>query len=53
MRETCLAAEETIKGLSDKKKDQLVMPDFDEAAFEALEQELTDKEPGKKESTKK
>jgi len=53
MRETCLAAEETIKGLSDKKKDQLIMPEFDEAAFEALEQELTEKEPGKKESSKK
>jgi hypothetical protein len=43
MRETCIEAEETIKGLSDKKKDQLKMPEFDEAAFEALEKELTEK----------
>jgi len=45
MRETCIAAEATIKSLSDKKKDQLKLPEFDEAAFEALEKELTEKEP--------
>ncbi len=37
MRETCIQAQATIKGLSDKKKDQLKQPKFDEAAFEALE----------------
>ena len=53
MREACIEAEATIKGLSDKEKDQLKMPEFDEAAFEALEKELTEKEPTKKESPKK
>ena len=43
MRETCLQAETTIKSLSDKKKDQLVMPEFDEAAFEALQETLAEK----------
>jgi len=37
MRETCIQAQATIKGLSDKKKDHLKLPKFDEAAFEALE----------------
>ena len=44
MRETCIEAQATIKGLSDKKKDQLVIPEFDEAAFEALEKALTEEE---------
>jgi len=44
MRETCIEAEATIKGLSDKKEDQLVIPEFDEAAFEALEKALTEEE---------
>ena len=37
MHETCLQAAKTIKDLSDKKKDQLKVPDFDEAEFAALE----------------
>ena len=44
MRETCIEAQATIKGLSDKKKDQLVIPEFDEVAFEALEKALTEEE---------
>jgi colicin import membrane protein len=43
MHETCLQAESTIKTLSDKKKDQLKLPPFDEAAFAALEQALAEK----------
>jgi len=43
MHETCLQAESTIKKLSDKKKDQLKLPEFDVAAFEALEQALAEK----------
>jgi colicin import membrane protein len=43
MRETCIQAEATIKGLSDKKKDHLKLPKFDEAAFEALETLLDEK----------
>jgi myosin heavy subunit len=43
MRETCVQAQATIKGLSDKKKDQLKLPKFDEAAFEALETLLDEK----------
>lgn len=43
MRETCIQAEATIKSLSDKKKDQLVMPEFDETAFEALQETLAEK----------
>ena len=43
MREPCIQAQATIKGLSDKKKDQLKLPKFDEAAFEALETLLTEK----------
>jgi colicin import membrane protein len=43
MRETCLQAETTIKRLSDDEKDQLELPEFDEAAFETLEQALTEK----------
>jgi len=40
MRETCLQAQATIKSLSDKKKDQLTLPEFDEAAFEELHKAL-------------
>ena len=43
MRETCVQAEATIKGLSDKKKDQISLPEFDEAAFEALQAALAEK----------
>jgi len=43
MHETCLQAETTIKKLSDKKKDQIKVPAFDEAAFESLEQSLAEK----------
>lgn len=43
MRETCLEAEATIKRLSDDKKDQLILPDFDEKAFEELEKALAEK----------
>ena len=43
MRETCLQAQATIKGLSDKKEDQLKLPAFDETAFEALETLLAEK----------
>lgn len=43
MRETCVEAEATIKRLSDKKKDQISLPDFDEKAFEELEKALAEK----------
>jgi colicin import membrane protein len=43
MRETCIEAKATIKGLSDKKKDQLKLPEFDEVAFEELEKSLAEK----------
>ena len=43
MRETCVEAEATIKSLSDKKKDHLKMPEFDEVAFEALQETLAEK----------
>jgi len=43
MHETCQQAESTIKKLSDKKKDQLKLPEFDVAAFDALEQALAEK----------
>lgn len=43
MRQTCLQAEETIKRLSDKKADQISLPDFDETAFDELEQALAEK----------
>lgn len=42
LHETCLQAEETIKGLSDKKKDQLKVPEFNEAEFETLAKESPD-----------
>ena len=38
--EICQQADATIKGLSDKKKDQLKLPTLDEAALETLEQAL-------------
>ena len=41
MHEACLQAESTIKKLSDKKKDQLKVPDLDQDALEALEKALT------------
>jgi len=44
MRETCVQAEATIKSLSDKKKDQLILPEFDEAAFEELYKTLVGEE---------
>lgn len=40
MHETCVEAEATIASLSDKKKDQLSVPELDEAALESLEQAL-------------
>lgn len=40
MHETCVKAEATIAGLSDKKKDQITVPELDAAALEALEQAL-------------
>ncbi|MCP4333297.1 MAG: hypothetical protein GY785_11635 [Gammaproteobacteria bacterium] len=43
LHETCLQADETIKGLSDKKKDHITIPAFDAAAFEALEQDQPEK----------
>jgi len=43
MRETCIQAQATIKGLSDNKKDHLKLPAFDETAFEALETLLAEK----------
>ena len=49
LHETCLQADETIKGLSDEKKDHITIPAFDAAAFEALEQEQPEK-PSEKSS---
>ena len=40
LRDTCQQAQATIAGLSDKKKDQLTLPEFDDAAFEALQESL-------------
>ena len=48
LHETCLQADEIIKGLSDTKKDHITIPTFDAAAFEALEQEEPEKPPKKK-----
>ena len=42
MHATCVEAEATIASLSDKKKDQIKVPDLDEASLEALEQALSD-----------
>ena len=43
LHETCVKAEATIAGLSDKKKDQIKVPELDEAALESLEQALSEK----------
>jgi len=43
LHQACLDAEATIKKLSDKKGDQLKVPDLDQTALEALEKELTEK----------
>lgn len=43
MHETCVQADTTIKNLSDKKKDQLKLPELDTAAIESLEQALAEK----------
>ncbi len=43
LHETCVQADETIKGLSDKKKDHIKIPAFDAAEFEALDQAETKK----------
>ncbi len=40
MHETCVKAEATIAGLSDNKKDQITVPELDQAALESLEQAL-------------
>ena len=40
---TCVEAEATIAKLSDKKKDQITVPELDEASLEALEQALGEK----------
>jgi colicin import membrane protein len=47
LHETCLQADETIKGLSDKKKDHITIPAFDAAAFEALEQDQPEEQSKK------
>ena len=41
LQQTCTQADATIKQLSDKKKDQIKIPDVDEAALEALEAGLS------------
>jgi tRNA(Ile)-lysidine synthase TilS/MesJ len=43
LHETCVKAEATISSLSDKKKDQITVPDLDEAALEALQQAIEGK----------
>ena len=43
LHQACLEAEATIKQLSDKKKDQLKVPDFDQTALEELEKALAEK----------
>jgi colicin import membrane protein len=43
LHETCQQAADRIKKLSDKKKDQLKIPDFDLVAIEELEKILADK----------
>ena len=43
LHQACLDAEATIKKLSDKKGDQLKVPDLDQAALEALEKVLAEK----------
>ena len=43
LHQACLDAEATIKKLSDKKGNQLKVPDLDQAALEALEKVLAEK----------
>ena len=43
LRDSCQQAQATIARLSDKDEDQLTLPDFDEAAFEALKESLSEK----------
>ncbi|MDH3761649.1 MAG: hypothetical protein OEU50_11760 [Gammaproteobacteria bacterium] len=43
LHETCTRAEATISALSDKKKDQITVPELDEAALEALQQAIDGK----------
>jgi len=43
LHETCVKAETTIAGLSDKKKDQITVPELDQDKLEALEQALGEK----------
>ena len=43
LHQACLDAEATIKKLSDKKGDQLKVPDLDQAALEELEKVLAEK----------
>ncbi len=43
LHQTCVAAEATIAGLSDKKKDQLKVPEIDLQGLETLEKALTGK----------
>ena len=43
MHETCVKAETIIAGLSEDEKDQITVPELDQAALESLEQALGDK----------
>ena len=43
LHQACLEAEATIKKLADKKTDPFKVPDFDQAALEALEEKLAAK----------
>ncbi|MCP4388002.1 MAG: hypothetical protein GY802_06885 [Gammaproteobacteria bacterium] len=43
LHETCVKAEATIASLSDKKKDQITVPDLDEAILETLQQAVDGK----------
>jgi chromosome segregation ATPase len=43
MHETCVKAEARIAGLSDNEKDQITVPELDQAALESLEQALGEK----------
>ena len=43
LHETCVQADEAIKGLSDKKKDHITVPAFDAADYEALQAEESKK----------
>ncbi|MDH3220819.1 MAG: hypothetical protein OEO19_14900 [Gammaproteobacteria bacterium] len=42
LHETCAQAQTTIAALSDKKKDQIKLPELDDALLESLEKELTE-----------